>query len=46
MSSKSKNYDAHLIIEKANELNQELNQNKRIDIIAQNSEKLITFSFG
>ena len=41
-----KNYDAHLIIAKANELNIELNQNKRIDAIAQNSEKFITFSFG
>ena len=27
-------------------LNIELNQNKRIDVIAQNSEKFITFSFG
>ena len=41
-----KNYDAHLIIAKANELNIELNQTKRIDVIAQNSEKFITFSFG
>lgn len=41
-----KNYDAHLIIEKANELNQELNPNKKISVIAQNSEKFITFSFG
>ena len=41
-----KNYDAHLIIARANELNIELNQNKRIDVIAQNSEKFITFSFG
>ena len=41
-----KNYDAHLIIAKANELNIELNQNKRIDVIAQNSEKFIAFSFG
>ena len=41
-----KNYDAHLIIAKANELNIELNQNKRIDVIAQNSEKFITFSCG
>ena len=41
-----KNYDAHLITAKANELNIELNQNKRIDVIAQNSEKFITFSFG
>ena len=41
-----KNYDAHLIIAKANELNIELNQNKRIDVIVQNSDKFITFSFG
>ena len=41
-----KNYDAHLIIARANELNIELNQNKKIDVIAQNSEKFITFSFG
>ena len=41
-----KNYDAHLIIDKANELNQELNPNKKIKVIAQNSEKFITFSFG
>ena len=41
-----KNYDAHLIIEKANELNKELNPNKNINVIAQNSEKFITFSFG
>ena len=41
-----KNYDAHLIIARANELNIELNQNKRIEVIAQNSEKFITFSFG
>ena len=41
-----KNYDAHLIIARANELNIELNQNKRIDVIAQNSENFITFSFG
>ena len=41
-----KNYDAHLIIARANELNIELNQHKRIDVIAQNSEKFITFSFG
>ena len=41
-----KNYDAHLIIARANELNIELNRNKRIDVIAQNSEKFITFSFG
>ena len=41
-----KNYDSHLIIGKANEINKELNENKRIDVIAQNSEKFITFSFG
>ena len=35
-----------LIIARANELNIELNQNKRIDVIAQNSGKFITFSFG
>ena len=36
-----KNYDSHLIIERANELS----QNGRIDVIAQNSEKFITFAF-
>ena len=36
-----KNYDAHLIIEKAHELS----ENSRIDVIAQNSEKFITFAF-
>ena len=41
-----KNYDAHLIIKRANELNKELNENKKIDVIVQNSEKFITFSFG
>ena len=41
-----KNYDAHLIINKANEINSELNPNKRINLVAQNSEKFITFSFG
>jgi hypothetical protein len=41
-----KNYDIHSIIAKANELNIELNQNKRIDVIAQNREKFITFLFG
>ena len=41
-----KNYDAHLIIARANELNIKLNQNKKIDVIAQNSEKFRTFSFG
>ena len=41
-----KHYDAHLIIAKTHELNIELNQNKKIDVIAQNSEKFITFSFG
>ena len=35
-----------MIIARANELHIELNQNKRIDVIAQNSEKFITFSFG
>ena len=33
-----KNYDAHLIKAKANELNIELNQNKRIDVIAQTAK--------
>ena len=41
-----KHYDAHLIIARAKELNIELNQNKRIEVIAQTSEKFITFSFG
>ena len=41
-----KNYDSHLIIQKANELNKRLNENKKIDVIVQNSEKFITFSFG
>ena len=41
-----KNYDAHLIIAKANEPNIEPNQNKTIDVIAENREKFITFSFG
>ena len=41
-----KNYNAHLIITKANKLNIKLNQNKRINVIAQNNEKFITFSFG
>ena len=36
-----KNYDAHLIINKAHELN----KNSKIDVIAQNSEKFITFGF-
>ena len=36
-----KNYDAHLIIQKAHELSQK----GRIDVIAQNSEKFITFAF-
>ena len=36
-----KNYDAHLIIEKADELAQK----SKIDVIAQNSEKFITFGF-
>ena len=41
-----KNYEAHFIIAKANELNIELNQNKKNHVIAQNSDKFITFSFG
>ena len=36
-----KNYDAHLIIERADELAKK----SRIDVIAQNSEKFITFGF-
>ena len=36
-----KNYDAHLIINKAHELN----KNSKIECIAQNSEKFITFRF-
>ena len=36
-----KNYDSHLIIERANELSEK----GRIDVIAQNSEKFITFAF-
>ena len=36
-----KNYDSHLIIERANELS----ERARIDVIAQNSEKFITFAF-
>ena len=36
-----KNYDAHLIINKAHELS----KNAKIDCIAQNSEKFITFGF-
>ena len=36
-----KNYDAHLIINKAHELN----KNFRIECVAQNSEKFITFGF-
>ena len=36
-----KNYDAHLIIEKADELAQK----SKIDVIAQNSKKFITFGF-
>ena len=35
-----------MIIKKANEINKELNENKKIDVIIQNSEKFITFSFG
>ena len=41
-----KNYDAHLIINKANEISTKLNPNKEINVVAQNSEKFITFSFG
>ena len=41
-----KNYDAHLIINKANEINAKLNKIKEINVVAQNSEKFITFSFG
>ena len=36
-----KNYDAHLIIERANQLS----ENSKIDVIAQNSERFITFGF-
>ena len=36
-----KNYDAHLIINKAHELN----KNSKIECIAQNSEKFIAFGF-
>ena len=36
-----KNYDAHLIIEKAHKLAEET----KIDVIAQNSERSITFGF-
>ena len=36
-----KNYDAHLIINKAHELS----KNAKIDCVAQNSEKFITFGF-
>ena len=36
-----KNYDAHLIIERADEMA----KNSKIDVIAQNSEKFITFGF-
>ena len=35
-----------MIIKKAIELNKELNDNKKIDVIIQNSEKFTTFSFG
>ena len=38
-----KNYDAHLIINKAHA--HELSKNAKIDCIAQNSEKFITFGF-
>ena len=36
-----KNYDSHLVIERANELS----ENAKIDVIAPNSEKFITFAF-
>ena len=36
-----KNYDSHLVIERANQLS----ENAKIDVIAQNSEKFITFAF-
>ena len=36
-----KNYDSHLIIERANELS----ERGKIDVIAQNSEKFVTFAF-
>ena len=36
-----KNYDSHLIIERANELS----ERGKIDVIAQNSEHIITFAF-
>ena len=36
-----KNYDSHLIFERANELS----ERARIDVIAQNSEQFITFAF-
>ena len=36
-----KNYDSHLIIERANELSEK----NKIEVIAQNSEKFITFAF-
>ena len=36
-----KNYDSHLIIERANDLSEK----GKIDVIAQNSEKFITFAF-
>ena len=36
-----KNYDSHLLIERANELS----ERGKIDVIAQNSEQFITFAF-
>ena len=36
-----KNYDNHLIIERANELS----ERGKIDVKAQNSEKFVTFAF-
>ena len=40
-----KNYDAHLIINKAHELNKNSKIDSKIECIAQNSEKFITFGF-
>ena len=41
-----KNCVSHLILRKVNELNEKLNRNKKIDVVVQNSDKFITFSFG
>ena len=40
-----KNYDGHLILSKADEMNERLNKKKDRDNPAQNSEKFIAFSF-